>query len=1001
MKSKFKYALVPVFLLLALATVGASSAYTTYDITENTYINHFNSSGYINDTNIQDGDVLDLSGDITNKNMYIDRPLNITSSDQTGKIINGRIEILGSGSWTNVTNLNISNTNSGTMGIFLYEAQHCTVQGNYIHTCGHYGYGIPMSYSNYNNIIGNTVITTQGGDGWTSTAIPLGDSHNNTIANNQVFSDGANCIYLSFWGGSDFVGGLCYNNTILNNTCAGVNTVICYAIQMMGSNNTAQNNTIAYLDIPGKASSYALGAYRGISSMNDGPDGNNIIGNTITAGNCDIYAYSNCLVTENVLYSSNSTQSAIYAGTNSTVTNNIINIGNGTLVGVYGIYIAGANCTISGNLINSTDTSKSSVYDSKNNGYNNITNNTINSAYTGIQLKTGGRDTISNNTIITTSTYAVDSHLGSYSTVTNNRLISDNTAKQGDTAVYKAATDTVSGNYGIAHFTATPTSGDAPLNVTFTDDTIYNPTIWSWLYSPTGAGTWTEFSTIQNPVYVFNTTGTYDIQLIAGNSTVNNTIVKTGYIIVDTPVTPVANFTANPTSGRASLTVQFTDTSTNNPTSWRWDFNNDGIIDSTQQNPLYKYMTAGVYTVTLNATNAAGSDIETKTDYITVTAPNPQTFAINETTYLTYFDSSGYIKDLNTIVDGDVLDIGPLNNKNMFIDRALNITRINGTGQITNGTITILSGGSGTNITNLVINNVNQNGIIINGANNNTITYNNITTTGPAGNIDWSDSGNGGIFTTVGVCINEGSNNNTIANNNITTTYNTYSGDYDSLAGVQIRKNSHGNTINNNTINTTGHNYAYSLTVEGGSTNNTLSNNTINTTGNNTYAIQISSSANNNIIGNQIDNNADNFAYGVLIEASNNATITDNTITDCNTSGIQLENSNNATITGNTLTNNTIGICLDASSGNTITYNSMSNSSTYDLQILAGSTGNHVYYNNFYSDLNKQAYDDGSDNTWDDGDDTGNYYYDYDWQEERPITGSAGSVDHYPSEFEF
>jgi len=1001
MKSKFKYALVPVFLLIALATVGASSA---HDLNSSTYSTYFTSTGYLNHSTVNEGDVLDLTGNITDKNMTIDLPINITSSNNS-TLINGRIKILSSG--TNVTNLNVYNTNSGLMGIFLLgtEAnaiQNCTIQGNYIRTCGHYGFGIPMSYSRYNNIIGNTVITTQGGDGWTSTAIPLGASYYNTIANNLVLSDGANCIYLSLWGGSDFVGGLCYNNTIFNNTCAGVNTVICYAIQMMGSNNTAQNNTIAYLDIPGKASSYALGAYRGISSMNDGPDGNTIIGNTITAGNCDIYAYSNCLVTENVLYSSNTTQSAIYAGTNSTVTNNIINIGNA--LGVYGIYIAGANCTISGNLINSTDTSKSSVYDSKNNGYNNITNNTINSAYTGIQLKTGGRDTISNNTIITTSTYAVDSHLGSYSTVTNNRLISDNTAKQGDTAVYKAATDTVSGNYGIAHFTATPTSGDAPLNVTFTDDTIYNPTIWSWLYSPTGAGTWTEFSTIQNPVYVFNTTGTYDIQLIAGNSTVNNTIVKTGYIIVDTPVTPVANFTANPTSGRASLTVQFTDTSTNNPTSWRWDFNNDGIIDSTQQNPLYKYMTAGVYTVTLNATNAAGSDNETKTDYINVTASAPQTFAINETTYLTYFDSSGYIKDLNTIVDGDVLDIGPLNNKNMFIDRALNITRINGTGQITNGTITILSGGSGTNITNLVINNTNKNGIIINGANNNTITYNNITTTGPAGNIDWSDSGNGGIFTTVGVCINEGSNNNTIANNNITTTYNTYSGDYDSLAGVQIRKNSHGNTINNNTISTTGHNYAYSLTVEGGSTNNTLSNNTINTTGNNTYAIQISSSANNDIIGNQIDNNADNLGYGVLIEASNNATITDNTITDCNTSGIQLENSNNATITGNTLTNNTIGICLDASSGNTITYNSMSNSSDHDVKILTGSTGNSIHHNNFNSDLNKQAYDDGSNNTWDNGVDTGNYYsgyYELYGDDPREIDGSAGSVDNYPSEFEF
>lgn len=980
MKSKFKYALVPVFLLLALATVGASSAYTTHNLNSSTYSTYFNSTGYLNHSTVNEGDVLDLTGNITNKNMTIDLPINITSSNNS-TLINGRIKILSSG--TNVTNLNVYNTNSGLMGIFLLGTEvtairNCTIQGNYIRTCGHYGYGIPMSYSRYNNIIGNTVITTQGSDGWTSTAIPLGASYYNIIANNLVLSDGANCIYLSLWGGSDFVGGLCYNNTIFNNTCAGVNTVICYAIQMMGSYNTAQNNTIAYLDIPGKASSYALGAYRGISSMNDGPGGNTIIGNTITAGNCDIYAYSNCRVIGNILYSSNSTRYAIYAGTNSTVTNNTINIGNGTLVGVYGIYIAGHNCNITGNYINSTDTSFP--------------------AYSGIQVASSCQNsTINNNQIITGTTYAVDSHSGSYTTVTNNRLISNNATKQGDTAVYKkVATDTVSGNYGIAHFTATPTSGDAPLNVTFTDDTIYDPTIWSWLYSPTGAGTWTEFSTIQNPVYVFNTTGTYDIQLIAGNSTVNNTIVKTGYIIVNTPVTPVANFTANPTSGRASLTVQFTDTSTNNPTSWRWDFNNDGIIDSTQQNPLYKYMTAGVYTVTLNATNAAGSDNETKTDYINVTASAPQTFAINETTYLTYFDSSGYIKDLNTIVDGDVLDIGPLNNKNMFIDRALNITRINGTGQITNGTITILSGGSGTNITNLVINNTNKNGIIINGANNNTITYNNITTTGPAGNIDWSDSGNGGIFTTVGVCINEGSNNNTIANNNITTTYNTYSGDYDSLAGVQIRKNSHGNTINNNTISTTGHNYAYGLTVEGGSTNNTLSNNTINTTGNNTYAIQISSSANNDIIGNQIDNNADNFAYGVLIEASNNATITDNTITDCNTSGIQLENSNNATITGNTLTNNTIGICLDASSGNTITYNSMSNSSDHDVKILTGSTGNSVEENYFYSPWNNQGYDDGSNNTWDNGVDTGNYYYG--WTDgNRYIDGNAGSVDHYPS----
>ncbi|MEA2034874.1 MAG: type IV pilin, partial [Euryarchaeota archaeon] len=47
-----------------------------------------------------------------------------------------------------------------------------------------------------------------------------------------------------------------------------------------------------------------------------------------------------------------------------------------------------------------------------------------------------------------------------------------------------------------------------------------------------------------------------------------------------TPVpAPVADFTANTTSGTAPLAVQFTDTSTNSPTSWAWDVDNDGVVD--------------------------------------------------------------------------------------------------------------------------------------------------------------------------------------------------------------------------------------------------------------------------------------------------------------------------------------------------------------------------------------------------------------------------------------
>ena len=71
------------------------------------------------------------------------------------------------------------------------------------------------------------------------------------------------------------------------------------------------------------------------------------------------------------------------------------------------------------------------------------------------------------------------------------------------------------------------------------------------------------------------------------------------------PVAPVSSFTASPTSGAAPLTVQLTDTSTNSPTSWAWDFGNGST--STVQNPSVTYDAAGSYTITLRASNDAGT----------------------------------------------------------------------------------------------------------------------------------------------------------------------------------------------------------------------------------------------------------------------------------------------------------------------------------------------------------------------------------------------------------
>ncbi|MFH1422534.1 MAG: PKD domain-containing protein, partial [Planctomycetota bacterium] len=61
--------------------------------------------------------------------------------------------------------------------------------------------------------------------------------------------------------------------------------------------------------------------------------------------------------------------------------------------------------------------------------------------------------------------------------------------------------------------------------------------------------------------------------------------------------TPQANFSAMPTAGGAPLTVQFTNNSTGTISSYAWDFNNDGTVDSSLQNPSFSYTASGTYTV--------------------------------------------------------------------------------------------------------------------------------------------------------------------------------------------------------------------------------------------------------------------------------------------------------------------------------------------------------------------------------------------------------------------
>jgi PKD repeat protein len=199
-----------------------------------------------------------------------------------------------------------------------------------------------------------------------------------------------------------------------------------------------------------------------------------------------------------------------------------------------------------------------------------------------------------------------------------------------------------------AAFTGTPTDGCKPLTVTFTDQSTGPVTSWSWNFGDGGN------STLQNPTHQYTSTGPFTVSLTVTSATCNDTETKTNYIMVRD--VPVAGFVGVPTSGYVPFTVTFTDQSTGYPTSWQWDFGDAGT--STLQNPTHQYTTAGNYTVTLTVSNACGSDVEQKVNYITASTPVQQCddFADGNITNWgnkrgTWTATGGYMKGNSTTTD--------------------------------------------------------------------------------------------------------------------------------------------------------------------------------------------------------------------------------------------------------------------------------------------------------------------------------------------------------------
>lgn len=154
----------------------------------------------------------------------------------------------------------------------------------------------------------------------------------------------------------------------------------------------------------------------------------------------------------------------------------------------------------------------------------------------------------------------------------------------------------------VASITATPTSGCAPLGVSFNGlASGVGPFTWTWTINGGSPNT----SALQNPSSIFNTPGNYTVSLVVKNASGNS---NTATVQITVNPTPVADFLEDKKTGCYPTHINFTNTSTagggGTITSYSWSFG-DGTQD-TAKNPNHIYTLAGTFPVTLYVTNSFG-----------------------------------------------------------------------------------------------------------------------------------------------------------------------------------------------------------------------------------------------------------------------------------------------------------------------------------------------------------------------------------------------------------
>ena len=113
-----------------------------------------------------------------------------------------------------------------------------------------------------------------------------------------------------------------------------------------------------------------------------------------------------------------------------------------------------------------------------------------------------------------------------------------------------------------------------------------------------------QTSSMENPTHNYSAFGAYEVMLIAISECGSDTSVMNIEVIQNTPIINIAQSISE---GCAPLTINFTDQSTNNPTSWLWKFEGGNPATSTEKNPFVVYEQRGTYGVTVEVTNEFGT----------------------------------------------------------------------------------------------------------------------------------------------------------------------------------------------------------------------------------------------------------------------------------------------------------------------------------------------------------------------------------------------------------